>query len=415
MNIQRCRGTYDLSHDEMRKFRLIEKTFRDCCLKWGYDEVRTPILEYLHLFTSTGTLTPKMLGKVYSFLDWDGWGGERVVLRPDGTIPVVRLYIDSMEEKRLAKLFYIANTFVFEETGEKPRERWQCGVELIGAGSAIADVELMSLAIDVLKRLKIEDIEIRLSHAGLLRALLQEFMISPREQTNVFDQMLEGNIEALARLKPEKPELGEVISLILDVKGQAPGFLKNIKALFIKSLPKLESPLNNFISIIDHIETLGFTYRIDITSEKDFEYYTGIIFQLFVDNEKIGGGGRYDDLIPLIGGKDVHSSGFALYLTNLISKARPEPVPQRILIKMIPEKCKESFALVSYLHEAGYVAELYHEGQELTDFEWTIDIRSQTPLCIMIDQARQRKFEIQNAEEILMILGGKSADKGSIT
>ena len=87
MKIQRCKGMRDLSPVEMKIFRLVEDTCRECCLKWGYGEVRTPTLEYLHLFTSAGTLTPNMLGKVYSFLDWDGWSGERVVLRPDGTIP----------------------------------------------------------------------------------------------------------------------------------------------------------------------------------------------------------------------------------------------------------------------------------------------------------------------------------------
>ena len=153
MRVQRCKGTRDLSPEEMRVFRLIEGVFRDCCLKWGYEEVRTPILEYLHLFTSTGTLTPGMLSKVYSFLDWDGWSGERVVLRPDGTIPVARLFIDSMEDKKLAKLFYVANVFIFEETGKETRERWQCGAELIGAGSTAADVELIIMALEVLKSL----------------------------------------------------------------------------------------------------------------------------------------------------------------------------------------------------------------------------------------------------------------------
>ena len=95
----KAKGTQDLSPEDMRRFRLIEGVFRDSCLKWGYEEVRTPTLEYLHLFTSTGTLTPSRLNKVYSFLDWDGWSGERVVLRPDGTIPIARLYIEDMKGK----------------------------------------------------------------------------------------------------------------------------------------------------------------------------------------------------------------------------------------------------------------------------------------------------------------------------
>ena len=143
MRVQRCKGTRDLSPDEMSRFRLIEEAFRDRCLRWGYREVRTPTIEYLHLFTSAGTLTPSMLERVYSFLDWDGWSGERVVLRPDGTIPIARLYIDTMAGQGLARLFYVTNTFVFEETGRKNRERWQCGTELIGVNTPASDAELI--------------------------------------------------------------------------------------------------------------------------------------------------------------------------------------------------------------------------------------------------------------------------------
>ena len=182
MRTQRCKGTRDFPPAEMARFRLIESAFRDCCLKWGYKEVRTPILEYLHLFTSVGTLTPSQLSKVYSFLDWDGWSGERVVLRPDATIPVARSYIETMQDQKLAKLFYVANTFIFEETGKENRERWDCGAELIGAGSTIADVELITLALDILKKLGLTKIELRLSHAGLIRALLAEFGLTPQEQ-----------------------------------------------------------------------------------------------------------------------------------------------------------------------------------------------------------------------------------------
>jgi len=94
MKVPRCKGMRDLLPDDMAKFRQIEEVFRHCSTKWGYEEVRTPMLEYLHLFTATGTLTAGMLGRVYSFLDWDGWSGERVVLRPEGTIPAARLYLE---------------------------------------------------------------------------------------------------------------------------------------------------------------------------------------------------------------------------------------------------------------------------------------------------------------------------------
>ncbi len=411
MKVQRCKGTRDLSPDEMVRFRLIEGVFRDCCLKWGYQEVKTPTIEYLHLFTSAGTLTPSMLGKVYSFLDWDGWSGERVVLRPDGTIPIARLYIDTMEEKELAKLFYVTNVFIFEETGKETRERWQCGAELIGAGSTIADLELVILALEILKNLGLEGVELRLSHAGLIRALSVKFGLSPGEQTKLFDQILDGDVEALARLKPERPELGRSLTPLLDLKGKSSGFLKNMKTLFNRDLPELVPSLNDFISIADLLETLGCNYQIDITSGRGFEYYTGVMFQLFVGEEHIGGGGRYDALIPLMGGKDIPASGFALYLDHLMNLIKPEtlakPPAQRILIKTEPKGgvLKEAFSLANCLHEAGYAAEVYLGGQEPARLRWTLDVNSKAPLFVLTDRVNRKRFEAKTVEEVLALLG----------
>jgi histidyl-tRNA synthetase len=387
----------------MAGFRLIESAFRDCCLKWGYKEVRTPTLEYLHLFTSTGTLTPSRLGKVYSFLDWDGWSGERVVLRPDGTIPVTRLYIDTMEG--LAKLFYVANVFIFEETGQKTRERWQCGAELIGVGSPLADVELVMLALEVLKRLRLDGIELRLSHAGLIRALLAKLELSPEEQTRIFDQILDGDIEALAKVKLDRPELGRAL---LDLKGKSSGFLKNLRALFTPDLSRLKPYIDDFINITELLEALGCDYHIDIASGRGFEYYTGVIFQLFKDEEKIGGGGRYDALIPLMGGKDTPASGFALYLDRLMNLVKPEasakPSGQRILIRAEPGAVKQGFSTASRLREAGYMAEFYLGGQKQADFDWTLDVQGKAPSFILTDQVKHRRFEAKTADEVLALL-----------
>jgi histidyl-tRNA synthetase len=405
MRVQRCKGTRDLSPEEMSTFRLIDGVFRDSCLKCGYEEVKTPTLEYLHLFTAAGTLTPSMLGKVYSFLDWNGWSGERVVLRPDGTIPVARLYIDTMAEKELAKLFYVTNVFIFEATGKETRERWQCGAELIGVSSTVADVELITLALEVLKKLGLEGVGLRLSHAGLIRALLAGFGLSPREQIMIFDQILDGDVDALARVKPARPELERILTSLLDLKGKSSGFLKNFKALFPGDLPALKSSLDDFINIVGLLDALSYDYQIDLSTGRGFEYYTGVIFQFFAGEEKIGGGGRYDALIPLVGGKDVPASGFALYLDPLMnlvkSEALTKPLAPRILITAEPQVMKEGFSIANDLHEAGYSAELNLVGQGSADLRWTLDVRSKAPVFILIDRIKRRKFELETAGEVL--------------
>jgi len=418
MRVQRCKGTRDLFPEEMAKFRLIEGAFRDCCLKGGYEEVRTPTLEYLHLFTSTGTLTPGKLDKVYSFLDWDGWSGERVVLRPDNTIPVARFYIDTMSERELAKLFYVTNVFSFEETGKETRERWQGGAELIGANSPLADAELITLALEVLKRLGLSNTKLRLSHAGLIRALLMQFELSPGEQSKIFSRILDGDEEALTRLKPKRPGLRRALTHLLELRGKSSGFLKNFKALFLQDLPELRSSCDNFISVIDLLEGLGCNYRIDITAGRGFEYYTGIIFQFFMGKERIGGGGRYDNLIPLLGGKNVPASGFALEfdrLMNLVSsEPQVEPSAHRILIRAEPEAAREGFNIAGCLREAGYIAQLHLGGQEPANIRWIVDVRDKTPRFVVTDPVKHQKVEFRTANEVLTFLGEQGSDKDSV-
>jgi histidyl-tRNA synthetase len=380
MRVQKCKGTCDLTVNEMKRFRFIEDVFRDSCLKWGYQEIRTPTIEYLHLFTSTGTLTTGTLGKVYSFLDWDGWSGERVVLRPEGTIPAVRLYIDELADQKLARLFYVINSFIFEETGKENREKWQCGVELIGADSISADVELITLSLEVLKKLGFKDIELKLSHAGLIRALLTGFGLSPQEQGKVFDQILDGNVAVLSRLKAKTPELARLLTPLLDLKGENAGFLRNLKTLFSNGLPEFIPALNNFIGVVDLLTAMGLKYRIDIASGRGFEYYTGIIFQMFAGNTKLGGGGRYDALIPLMGGKDIPASGFALQMNTLMNLIEMPPLTKSESNKILitgaddePKSVKSAYRIADGLREAGFIVNVQSGKEDKKNYKWVID------------------------------------------
>ncbi len=411
MKIQRCKGMRDLSPAEMIAFRVVEGICRDCFIKWGYREVRTPTIEYLHLFTSAGTLTPGRLGKVYSFLDWDGWSGERVVLRPDGTIPVARLYTESVQ-RGLARLFYATNIFIFEEAGDKTRERWQCGAELIGAGSATADAELVTLSLEVLSKLGLKNIELRLSHAGLIKALLEKLGLSAEEQHRMLDRILDGDAEALARVSRASPDAGNIIRPLLTLNGKSTGFLRNQRAILEKSLPEISQPFDDFLKTVALLDELGLKYRINIASGAGFEYYTGLIFQLFSGEEKVGGGGRYDALIPSMGGEDVPASGFALYLDSLMSLIKPDSIApdtqKRILVRAISEDAvKEAFKTADSLRQAGYITELDLDGRAA---KWMLEVRSQAPLFTLVENKKSGKFETQTLSDVLKRLEGEGAD-----
>jgi len=418
MRVQKCKGTRDLSPDEMARFRIIEEVFRERCLRWGYQEVRTPTIEYLHLFTSAGTLTPSMLGKVYSFLDWDGWSGERVVLRPDGTIPVARLYIDAMAGKGLARLFYVTNTFIFEETGKKTRERWQCGTELIGVNTPASDAELIVLALEILNKLKLKNVTLRLSHAGLIKALLERLDLSPEEQERVFDRILDGDARALVGMRIDKAELDSILLPLLNLKGHSSGFLKNLRAISARSLPEFEPYLNNFIDVVSILENLGIKYQIDIASGAGFEYYTGIIFQLYSGREKIGGGGRYDNLIPAMGGGDVPASGFALYIDRLMNLVEPEiwkkPVPPSVLVRSEADaEMKEAFDAASLLRDAGYTVAFDLGSGEPTDTRWLLEIRGKKPKYVLRDKFEPRAIEAETINEVMAVIEEKSGHQDS--
>ncbi|MFC1970685.1 histidine--tRNA ligase [Chloroflexota bacterium] len=420
MKVQRCKGMRDLYPQEMTVFRLVEGVFRDCCSQWGYQEVRTPTIEYLHLFTSARTLTPSMLGKVYSFLDWDGWSGERVVLRPDGTIPVARLYTERLEDDGLARLFYATNIFIFEETGGKTREKWQCGAELIGVGSPLADAELISLSLEVLKKLGLKGVELRLSHAGLVKALLVKLGLSPEEQSRMFDQILDGDVAALARISRGNPEMKKALLPLLSLKGQSPGFLKNLRSILAQNMPELNHYLDDFLQTVAFLEALGCRYQIDIASGAGFEYYTGMIFQLFIGGEKVGGGGRYDGLITAMGGRNIPASGYALYLDRLMNLVKPEliagPAPQRIMVRVTPadvSALKEAFHIARCLREAGYIAELDLEGKEPEGLRWTIRVQSKNPSFVLSDLVNKKKVEASTTDEVLKLLEGEGGDKNS--
>jgi len=353
----------DMLPEEMRRFRQVEEAFRAACQGWGYEEIRTPVMEHLHLFTTAGTLSPQMLGRVYSFLDWDGWSGERVVLRPDSTIPAARLYAESLDSGGVVKLFYMQNVFRFAE-GDESREDWQCGVELIGDSQPQGDVELILLSREVLTRLGLEA-AVRLSHPGLVRAVLAQAGLDASEQLALYDRILDGDASALAELQGRLPELGASLEMLLGVEGEGGAYLNNLRSAFTKGVPQMEGPLDELAVVVGALEGLGYRCLISAAMVRNFEYYTGPAFQLEVAGRRVGGGGRYDALISLIGGEQVPASGFALEAGALAGLLAAEAAERRIATVALEPRDSGSlasaFRLASDLRAQGLAVQVAGE------------------------------------------------------
>ncbi len=321
---QLARGMRDLLPEEMARVRRVESAFSQTCRAWGYGEIRTPVIEPLHLFTAAGTLSPQTLDRVYSFLDWDGWSGERVVLRPDSTIAAARLYAERLDGGRIAKLFYSQPVLRFTDDGSS-REEWQCGVELIGDTGRAGDVELVSLALEALGALALPDVQVRLSHAGIVRGVLAAAGLAPEEQSAAYDRLLDGDLAVADEVEARLPQLAAPLRLLFEIEGEGSGYIANLHAALAGAVPGLRAPLDELAFVVESLEARGIAPRIAPVLARRFEYYSGIVMGFQSAGRRIGAGGRYDELIGLVGGTRVPASGFALFVPPLIELIAAEP------------------------------------------------------------------------------------------
>jgi histidyl-tRNA synthetase len=356
----RSRGMRDLPPDEMERVRLVEDGFRRVCRSWGYREIRTPAIEPLHLFTAAGTLSPKMLDSVYSFLDWDGWSGERVVLRPDSTIPAARLYAETMAGGGTAKLFYCQSIYRFA-TDASSREEWQCGVELIGDSGLAGDVELVLLALETLRALELPPLTVRVSHARLVRAVVAAAGLSPEEQSAAYDRLLDGDVGVVDEIEARLPQIDAPLRLLFEVEGSGSGYVENLRAVLPQAIPALAPVLAELGFVVAALEARGVPLVVQSALARSFEYYSGLVFKIYAGEERICSGGRYDNLVALIGGAPARASGFAHYVGPIVARMAVSTgeSARRITVmaaEQTPELVADTHVVAAQLRALGFVA-----------------------------------------------------------
>ena len=317
------RGMRDLGPAEMRRFRAVERRFLDVAMSRGCDEIRTPTIEPLHLFTGAGTLSPQMLDRVYSFLDWDGWSGERVVLRPDSTVPAARWY-GRQGGAEPARLCYVQPVYRFTPDGGE-REIWQCGVELFGLPAQTGDAELLQIASEFVASLRPGDgedaVRIDIAHAGLIRAVVAAAGLDEAEQLAVYDRVVDGDEGVVGTLAERAPELAPALQLLFDVEGGGTGYLANLRAALLPVVPQAATPIDELQSAVAALEASPGVCRVLPGAAQRFEYYTGITFRLSVGDVECVAGGRYDGLGERLAGAGVPACGFGADLLRLAELA----------------------------------------------------------------------------------------------
>ena len=314
----RSNGMRDLGPAEMARFRRIERTFLETAAAGGYREIRTPTIEPLHLYTAAGTLSPQALDRVYSFLDWDGWSGERVVLRPDATVAVARWYGEQASgeqgsgEQRVA---YVQPVYRFAPDGD--REVWQCGVELFGVPAPQADVELLLLARDTLAAIGIGNVTCDLAHAGLVRAAFVAAGLSAAEQIDAYDRMLDGDAGVTADLVATHPQGAAALRLLSEVDGTSVGYVSNLRAAMLPVAPDAAPALDELEAAARALAAAGVPFRVRAGTARSFEYYSGLTFRFRAGGRECVSGGRYNGLAETIGGAAAPGCGWAADLLGL--------------------------------------------------------------------------------------------------
>jgi ATP phosphoribosyltransferase regulatory subunit HisZ len=158
---------------------------------------------------------------------------------------------------------------------------------------------------------------VRLSHAGIVRAVVAAAGLTPDEASAAYDRLLDGDLSVVDEVEARLPQLDAPLRLLFEVEGAGRGYLANLRGSLGASLPALAPPLDELAFVVEALEALGVSPVMQAVLARSFEYYSGTVMRFDVHGRTAGAGGRYDGLVGLVGGAAVPASGFALYVSPL--------------------------------------------------------------------------------------------------
>jgi histidyl-tRNA synthetase len=317
MKIRSPQGTEDILPEEIGLWRYVEETVRNLFERYGYSEIRTPIMEFYSLFNRTIGEDTDIVQKEMYILHTKAEKDEDdlLVLRPELTAPVVRAYLEHNLDKtrKFQKLYYIGPLFRYERPQKgRFRQFHQVGVEAIGSDDYLLDVEVIDLAMTFLKEMGISNTRLNINCMGC------------RECRKTYSQILKRELSKTIHTLCEncQTRFQKNILRILDCKNEK---CYKICSSIIGSLENTvcENCQEHFNNVKNALDNNRIVYQIDSHLVRGFDYYTRTVFE--ITHAELGaqnalcGGGRYDDLVNQIGGAPTGAVGFAIGLERIIS------------------------------------------------------------------------------------------------
>jgi histidyl-tRNA synthetase len=347
-NFKNVKGTRDILPEEAVWWRKVEGIVRKNMGQYNFQEVRFPTFESTNLFRkSTGESTDIVRKEMFTFEDM---GGRSLTLKPEGTPSVVRMFLQHgfFNKGALQKFYYIERMFRQERPQKgRYREFRQFGAEVIGSSSAETDVELVKSALDIFNEVGIKGIELNINSIGC-----------PKCRKNFVE-------EFKAFLKEKLPELCEDCQRrfdenpmrILDCKKDK----KKLKNAPVPADFLCDDCNEHFEKFKNLLDFFNIKFNIDRHLVRGLDYYTKTVFE-FVNPDlgsqnEVGGGGRYDELIKFMGGKDIPASGYAVGIDRLMLLTSEEEEKLGVDIYLVTfdeESDLEGWKILNSLRERGF-------------------------------------------------------------
>jgi histidine--tRNA ligase len=313
MKLQKPKGTQDILPKDSGKWQYVEEFARNTFRKYNYAEIRTPLFEHYEVISrSVGDTTDIVTKEMYDFYDK---GDRHITLRPEGTAPVVRSYVENKlfapEIQKPVKLYYMGSMFRYERPqAGRLREFHQIGVECFGSNNPATDVETIAMAAQFFNEIGIRNVTLQLNSLGNAesRATYRQALID-------YLMPLKDNLS-----KDSQRRLEENPLRVLDSKEKE-------DKLAVENAPSIldyldEESQTHFQAVRSLLEALEIPYTINTNMVRGLDYYNHTIFEFTADvagNElTICAGGRYDSLVAYFGGPETAGFGFGMGVERLL-------------------------------------------------------------------------------------------------
>ena len=320
MLYQAPRGTTDILPEEQAYWRYIEQKAAEICRLYGYQRIDTPVFEDTNLFSRTaGEDTDIVQKEMYTFADR---GGDSMTLRPEGTAPVCRAYLEHGMNNlpQPVKLYYISPIFRYDRPqAGRYRQHHQFGCEIIGDADPAIDAQVIDTAWQFYQSLGLDKLVLKLNSIGC-KQCRPGYLTALQEYYVKYSASLCPDCQSRQKRNPLR---------LLDCKNPSCQQIADSAPSSTDCLcPECAS---HFRQLQHYLTLFGLTPAVDHRLVRGLDYYTRTVFEIQPEVEggqsTIGGGGRYDNLIEELGGKSTPAIGFGTGIERIILNLKRQDIP----------------------------------------------------------------------------------------